>query len=423
MPPSAPPANISRTRSRLTTSPAANRPAAISQSNHGAMPEVSQTAAPSVARPRPLCVPNRSRAVVASLGARLPRRPVRGLGHRLAHRPHVLRRRPRRPGRRHRAPGQPACRAPTRPSRSAAALTALRGLGERRFRLVLPVPGDVRGLPAVPGLAAARPRVRAGRRRRAAGARARGRSAPRWSQWTAFPLDGAPPVAPAGRGHPARACPARSTSPSATPPAPSRGLDVARWNPEVPALLAGLGRTTPAPGLPDDHDPLARLRARPGPAAGRRPRPGDGRRAGGRGQPRPGRRPRRRAAAAGRRRPRGHDRRVQLGPAGALASLASAAMTEPMTMNRVIHAAVRRDLDRLSTGAGRGCRDGDRARARRAGAGVREPPRRAHPPPRGRGHLPLADAGRRSASTRPAGGDGVRARRACPRRWPRPAPR
>jgi hypothetical protein len=34
------------------------------------------------------------------------------------------------------------------------ALTALRGLGERRFRLVLPVPGDVRGLPAVPGLAA-----------------------------------------------------------------------------------------------------------------------------------------------------------------------------------------------------------------------------------------------------------------------------
>ena len=33
------------------------------------------------------------------------------------------------------------------------ALTALRGLGERRFRLVLPVAGDVRGLPRVPGLA------------------------------------------------------------------------------------------------------------------------------------------------------------------------------------------------------------------------------------------------------------------------------
>ena len=35
----------------------------------------------------------------------------------------------------------------------AGALTRLRGLGERRFRLVLPVPGDVRGLPRVPGLA------------------------------------------------------------------------------------------------------------------------------------------------------------------------------------------------------------------------------------------------------------------------------
>ena len=32
------------------------------------------------------------------------------------------------------------------------ALTALRGLGERRFRLLLPVPGDMRGLPPVPGL-------------------------------------------------------------------------------------------------------------------------------------------------------------------------------------------------------------------------------------------------------------------------------
>ena len=30
------------------------------------------------------------------------------------------------------------------------ALAALRGLGERRFRLVLPVPGDVRGLPQLP---------------------------------------------------------------------------------------------------------------------------------------------------------------------------------------------------------------------------------------------------------------------------------
>lgn len=34
------------------------------------------------------------------------------------------------------------------------------------------------------------------------------------------------------------------------------GLDVARWNPEVPALLAGLSKAR-APGLPHDHDPLA----------------------------------------------------------------------------------------------------------------------------------------------------------------------
>ncbi|MBW3630991.1 MAG: TIM barrel protein, partial [Gemmatimonadetes bacterium] len=34
-------------------------------------------------------------------------------------------------------------------------------------------------------------------------------------------------------------------------------LDLARWHPEVPQLLAGLARPKPAPGLPDDHDPLA----------------------------------------------------------------------------------------------------------------------------------------------------------------------
>jgi hemerythrin-like domain-containing protein len=37
-------------------------------------------------------------------------------------------------------------------------------------------------------------------------------------------------------------------------------------------------------------------------------------------------------------------------------------MTEPMTMNRLIHAAVRRDLDRLATALGE-ARDGDRERA------------------------------------------------------------
>jgi hypothetical protein len=34
-------------------------------------------------------------------------------------------------------------------------------------------------------------------------------------------------------------------------------LDLARWHPEVPALLAGLGTPTTVPPLPGDHDPLA----------------------------------------------------------------------------------------------------------------------------------------------------------------------
>ena len=136
------------------------------------------------------------------------------------------------------------------------ALTALRGLGERRFRLVLPVPGDVRGLPAVPGLAALA--LESGQA--AVGERLALVPEPLGPEVVA--VDGVPPGRrPAGRAARSRArcarSPASSTSPSATPPAPSRGLDVARWNPEVPALLAGLGRTTPAPALPDDHDPLA----------------------------------------------------------------------------------------------------------------------------------------------------------------------
>jgi hypothetical protein len=136
-----------------------------------------------------------------------------------------------------------------------AALSALRGLGERRFRLVLPVAGDVRGLPAVPGLAAL--------------ALESGQAAvgehlalvpeplgPEVVQWTVFPLDGAPPVAPPVEGS-LRAVSGALDLALGEAARTLAGLDVARWNPEVPALLAGLSRTTAAPGLPADHDQLA----------------------------------------------------------------------------------------------------------------------------------------------------------------------
>jgi hypothetical protein len=135
------------------------------------------------------------------------------------------------------------------------ALTELRGLGERRFRLVLPVAGDVRGLPRVPGLAPLA--LEAGQ----AGVgeqlvmvpEALG---PEVIQWTAFPLDGVPPLPPAPEGNLRAVSGALDLAVGDTARALA-GLDLARWNPEVPTLLAGLSRTTAAPGLPSDNDPLA----------------------------------------------------------------------------------------------------------------------------------------------------------------------
>jgi hypothetical protein len=135
------------------------------------------------------------------------------------------------------------------------ALTALRGLGERRFRLVLPVPGDVRGLPPVPGLAALA--LESGQaavgERLALVPEALG---PEVIAWTAVPLDGAAPVAPPVVGT-LRADSGALDLAVADTARTLAGLDLARWHPEVPSLLAGLGRTTTAPALPDDHDPLA----------------------------------------------------------------------------------------------------------------------------------------------------------------------
>jgi hypothetical protein len=133
------------------------------------------------------------------------------------------------------------------------ALTALRGLGERRFRLVLPVPGDVRGVPAAPGLVAAA--LEAGQAavgdRLALVPEATGSEV---VEWTAFPL-AAPPPPPVEDNLPrvAGELDLAVTGAART----LAGLDVARWHPEVPALLAGLARTAPGPVLPAGHDPVA----------------------------------------------------------------------------------------------------------------------------------------------------------------------
>lgn len=135
------------------------------------------------------------------------------------------------------------------------ALTALRGLGERRFRLVLPVPGDVRGLPRAPGLTELA--LEAGQaavgERLALVPEALG---PEAVAWTAFGLDGVPPAAPPAEGTLRAVSGALDLAVGDAARTLAR-LDLARWNPEVPALLAGLARTTPAPGLPRDSDPLA----------------------------------------------------------------------------------------------------------------------------------------------------------------------
>jgi hypothetical protein len=134
------------------------------------------------------------------------------------------------------------------------ALTALRGLGEHRFRLVLPVPGDVRGLPRADGLAALA--LESGQaavgERLALVPEALG---PEAVGWTAFDVGGAPPVPPPVEGT------LRSVSGAldlaVTDAARTlAALDLARWHPEVPALLAGLAGSR-APGLPADTDPLA----------------------------------------------------------------------------------------------------------------------------------------------------------------------
>jgi hypothetical protein len=135
------------------------------------------------------------------------------------------------------------------------ALTALRGAGERRFRLVLPVPGDVTGLPRVPALTAAA--LESGQA--AVGERLALVPEPLGPEavaWTAFSLDGAAPLPPSAEG-PLRAAASALDLAVADAARTLAGLDLARWHPEVPALLAGLAKPSRATGLPPDHDPVA----------------------------------------------------------------------------------------------------------------------------------------------------------------------
>ena len=135
------------------------------------------------------------------------------------------------------------------------ALTALRGLGETRFRLVLPVPGDVRGLPRVPGLSALA--LESGQA--AVGERlvlVPEAIGPEALAWTVFPVAGAAPAAPPPEGT-LRAVSGQLDLAVGDAARTLASLDLARWHPEVPALLAGLAKHSPAPGLPPDTDPLA----------------------------------------------------------------------------------------------------------------------------------------------------------------------
>jgi hypothetical protein len=135
------------------------------------------------------------------------------------------------------------------------ALSALRGAGERRMRLVLPVPGDVRGLPRVPGLAglALETGQAAVGERLALVPEQLGREV---VQWTAFGLSGAPPVPPPVEGA-LRAVSGGLDLAVGDAARTLAELDLGRWHPEVPALLAGLAKAAHVPGMPPGTDPLA----------------------------------------------------------------------------------------------------------------------------------------------------------------------
>ncbi|WP_409331408.1 hypothetical protein [Trujillonella humicola] len=132
-------------------------------------------------------------------------------------------------------------------------LAALRGLGERRFALVLPVAGDVRGLPRSPGLTPLA--LETGQAAVGAGLVLVPQPLGEVVTWTAFPLAGVP--APPPVEGTLRAASGALDLAVADAARTLAGLDLARWHPEVPTLLAGLARAAQVPGMPSDTDPLA----------------------------------------------------------------------------------------------------------------------------------------------------------------------
>ncbi len=134
-------------------------------------------------------------------------------------------------------------------------LAGLRGRGERRLRLVLPVPGDVHGLPPVVGLPAAA--VEAGQV--VVGdtlVLLPGSATSETVLWTAVEV---PPgvLAPPPVEGTLRSLSGRLDLAVGDAARTLAGLDLARWHPEVPALLAGLSARAEDPGLPPDTDPVA----------------------------------------------------------------------------------------------------------------------------------------------------------------------
>ena len=250
MPPSAPPANISSTRSRLAISPPANSPAAINQSNQAAtlrsLARAGHPVVPSTTSGAGVVASATVHDIAAGRVAVWATAWLSGRASYDAALDALL--------------GDTAHRVVGLPGTDEAvplgwALSALRGLGERRLRLVLPVPGDTRGIPALPALVAAA--LESGQA--AVGERVAlvpEDLGPEAVSWTAVDLAAAPPVPPAVEGN-LRAVSGELDLAVGDAARTLVALDLARWNPEVPALLAGLARTVRAPGLPADHEPLA----------------------------------------------------------------------------------------------------------------------------------------------------------------------